>query len=420
MGDPKRLVAFVLAIVGIVASLLLPWWQIGVSGVSLEISLRDAEVCFMGTCQAMKTSGAYGIVAVITFAYGWIAVLGIVFGGLLPTLSGERTKPSAPVAGLLYLMLAGLTYGTLDIPPEVERVLDVEMAWAFWAGIAGATIALFSPLLGPRERSLGDGRPVLYKAPQVVADPGLPARPHATASAEAVTSSSPRPRPASTSPVVESATAPRPASASTAPPIITPSGRAPMAPIDLDAPPEDPDAPFLAPANEFVPPTPRVGSEADARVVDVPLLPPRPARVTASPSGGVRFAIARAELREDALVVQDEEGHERVVPWTELGGALARELTGPPFAADALLVDLVPRRGAPLRFVATTSLVFAAAAAGGASPRDDLRRVLAFARAMHPGLEIEEATADFLYKRDPLPAWSADDLDRYDARYRAG
>ncbi len=70
-----------------------------------------------------------------------------------------------------------------------------------------------------------------------------------------------------------------------------------------------------------------------------------------------------------------------------------------------------------MRFVTSTRIELSGAEAGAG--RDVLRRLLAFARAMHPALELEERTADFLYKRSELPAWSRTDLDAYDDRYDA-
>jgi len=129
--------------------------------------------------------------------------------------------------------------------------------------------------------------------------------------------------------------------------------------------------------------------------------------------GRIRFVIASAEVREDALVAISEDGRSRQVRWSQLGGAIARELEGSP---KVLLVDLVPGNTTPLRFLATSRLTFASGKEVG-DARDGLRRLLAFARAMHPEIELEAATTDFLYKRTDLPTWSLDDLDRYDARY---
>jgi hypothetical protein len=403
MGDLKRLVALVVAIVGIGLSLLLPWWHLGAADGHLDISLRGAEMCAYGTCQEVKVRGAFSIVAIMTLAYGSVALLGLVFKGLLPALAGERLGPAPPIAGMLYLVLSGLTYGTMDLDPEVLALLgiDVEVTWAFWAGIVGASVALASPLLGLFDRSHGIGAGSAPYKPIVISKP---------ASTPAPTLS------------------PTPAAASSAE-VAPPARRAPLPPIDLDGGPGEAgqgahvaaevpaDGPAVGPADGPIdlPPV-----DDEVRVVDVPPLPPRSARVTRAPSGGVRFAVASAELAAAALRARGEDGVERALPWTDLAAAIARDLRGPPFPDDALMVDLIPRRGAPLRFLITSRLTFAEVAPAGASARDDLRRLLAFARAMHPDLEVEAATADFLYRRTPPPAWTAEELERYDARYRAG
>jgi hypothetical protein len=395
MGALKYLVVLAVAIGGMLASLILPWWHMEAGGATMDITLRSAELCRDGTCTSFKPGGMHGMLGVMTMAYGGLAVIWLVLKGVAPTLSGDKPKAGVVVSGMVYLMLVGLMYGTIEVPEQLQAYIKLELTWSFWAGVIGACAAIVAPMLGAFEPSPLEGKAVLYKPPVIKRDEGLAAHPPAAAAAVP------------------------------AAPVAPPAPRPHMAPIDLDEPAGKPEPrPEIADAvSAFAPDldlSSRAGSEAEHQVVDVPLLPPRPARVTASPSGGVRFALATAEVREDALLVQGEDGRGRQLAWNELGGALARELRGAPFPVDALLVDLVPRRGAPLRFLITTKLTFTAAGSGAVGPRDDLRRLLAFARAMHPGLEIEGATADFMTRREPLPTWTADDLERYDARYRAG
>jgi hypothetical protein len=129
--------------------------------------------------------------------------------------------------------------------------------------------------------------------------------------------------------------------------------------------------------------------------------------------GDVRFAVSSAELREDALVAVAD-GRRREIPWSSLGAMLARELRGG--AEPVLMVDLIAPGGPPVRLLGTTELQIGGAAASS-DGGDRLRRALAFARAMNPQIELEGATADFLYKKEALPSWDADELARYDARY---
>lgn len=346
MGNILKLIGFGLAIVGIGVSLLLPWWHTDLMGAgSLDISLRTAELCSGGSCTSAPTGGMYGIVAMMTLVYGVIAVAMIALGGFLPALRGDDTRPMAAIGGVVYLVLVGLTYGALSLPDELAMLFDIHTTVWFKAGIAGAALAMFAPMLGWLE-------PKAKPAPYRPAD----ARPGRTSSLPPVAD---RPR--------------------------TPS-RAPLAPIaiELDG---AMDTPAPAPAPGVAP--------------------------SVLPTARLRFAIASADIKEESVTALLADGSSRMVRWSELGGALAREL-GAPHAT--LLVDLVPSGAPPLRFHLGSRLTFSSGNKDG-DPRDALRRLLAFARAMHPEIELEAATTDFLYKRTDLPTWSADELERYDARY---
>lgn len=333
MGDWKRTILFALAIVGLAASLLMPWWRAEFIGSSIEVTLREIEVCSQGICATVKAPGSYGIVGMMAFVYGWIAVLALILGGLVPSLTGENTKARAYAAAILYPGVAGMAYITLDFPPELARLINLQSTWWFWIGLGSSALVLASPmlrLLEPRRAP----PPPLYKLP--IAD-GLP-------EARAL-----------------------------------PARRAPVNAISL--PGQEP--PVAAP--------------------------------TLVERSGLRFALSTSEAHAAALLTVGEDGRIRELPWSRIGGALARELTVQPRLDDALLVDLIPRGEPPLRFLATTRIQFP-----GAEPavgRDAMRRLLAYARAMNPELQVETSTADFLYKRTELPAWSPTELADYDSRY---
>jgi len=353
MGNILKLIGFGLAIVGIGLSLALPWWHSDLLGLgTLDISLRKAEVCGGGSCTAAPTGGMFGIIAMMTLAYGVVAMILIALGGFVPALNGDATRPMAVIGGVVFLMFAGFSYGALDPPDALVMGINLQTTWAFKAGILGGTLATVAPLFGLLEpkRELEP-----YRVPEP--RPDRPGR---------ISSLPPLGAPTPVHAMPDRARTP---------------SRSPLAPIAID--------------------------------LDTPLTPPPPAAPASS--SGLRFAIASAEIREDALIATAEDGSSRRVSWTELGGALARELGAP---HQTVLVDLVPGGAPPLRFVATSRLEFSTGhGRDGADPRDGLRRLLAFARAMHPEIELEAATTDFLYKRAELPAWSAEDLDRYDARY---
>jgi hypothetical protein len=140
---------------------------------------------------------------------------------------------------------------------------------------------------------------------------------------------------------------------------------------------------------------------------------PAPAVPAPAAPAPVPRALASAQVRDDALIAVDADGGRRQIRWEDLGGAIARELSG----EASLLVDLVPRGAAPLRFVADTRITLAAGDPA-ADPRERLRRLIVLARTMNPGIELEAATATFVDGGEPPPAWTRDDLARYDARYR--
>lgn len=356
MGDWKRTIGFAVAIVAIGLSLFMPWWQIGEGGTSMSIKLREIEVCHLGACQEYDTGGAYGMVSVATFFYGIAAVLALIVGGLLPALANEPTKPMALAVSTLFLGFAGFTMMTL--PDYVVDMMGARKTVWYWCAIGGPLAAIVAPIASMISSGrVGEGKPKLYRPPDVDELKRLTGDAPAPA----------RTRPASI-PMVNFAPVPG------------------MAPIQ----------PRPAPA---------------AIAVD-DLLPPPAAPVT------IDFALVGGEVREDALIGIAGDGRRREVRWAEIGGAIARELRDePPFEAT-LLVDLVPPGALPLRFVAATRLDFAAGDSGATDPRDQLRRLLAFARAMNPEIQLEGATADFIYKKAELPSWSLRDLAQYDARYR--
>jgi hypothetical protein len=124
----------------------------------------------------------------------------------------------------------------------------------------------------------------------------------------------------------------------------------------------------------------------------------------------VRFAADAAEIGDDRIATFTA-GVRRELAWGEVGGALARQLD------DGILVDLVRQGEAPLRILSTTRLRFVDRGQAAATPREQLRRVLARCRAANPAVELEAETAAFVERNAELPRWSRDDLAAYDARY---
>jgi hypothetical protein len=352
MGDWKRTVGFAVAIACIGLSLFLPWWQIGDDSTGMSIKLREVEVCFQGTCEDVETGGMYGVISLATFVYGLVAIIVLILGGLLPALGHEPTRPSALLGATIYLGLAGFTIAS--IPDELLIMLGARKTIWYWCAIVGPLAAIAAPIAAMigRERA-GQGKPILYRPPDL---------------AELKRDVEGAPAPAAAAPAA-------------------PRAKAPSMPVVHFAP-----VPGMAPTQ----PSAR---RAPIELEDEPAPPPVP------------FALAAAEVREHAVIGIDADGRRRELRWTELGGALARELD------DTLLIDLVPAGAPPLRFVAATRLEFEAGG-GSTVARDQLRRLLGVARAMNPELQLEAATAGFLDQKAPLPTWSLAELARYDERYR--
>ncbi len=357
MGDWRRLVIFGLACAGILASLLLPWWVADAGVIRLEITLRKVSVCALDDCRSVDAGGAYGVVGVVAFAYGWLALLGLILGGVLPALAGQPTRGMAHGAAILYLVFAGMAYATLEVPDALAAAIDLHTHWPLWAGLGGAILALG----GPATLAVLDHRATLATVPS--AHIGSP--------------------PARTTRTTE-------------PPARTTRTTEPPARAARTTGPLPADLPLMEPV-------------------------PLPPHATATHSG-VRFAIAIAEARADGVLAVAEDGATRQLRWEQVGGVLARELRGAAPLEQALLVDLVQPGEHPVRFLTTTRLSFAGDGDDDdddADPRAALHRLLKLVRTMNLRAELEPATAAFLERGAPLPAWTPADLDRYDARYIA-
>ena len=161
-------------------------------------------------------------------------------------------------------------------------------------------------------------------------------------------------------------------------------------------------APAPAPARTKPPSMPSV------HFAPVPGVPPAPT---------VPRALASVEIHDDMVIGVDRDGRRREVRWDEIGAALARELRDDPPFVDTVMVDLIPAGAPPLRVVAATRITIATGAPASPDPRERLRRLLVFARAMNPTIELEGATEELVATEAALPDWSLDDLARYDVRY---
>jgi hypothetical protein len=168
-------------------------------------------------------------------------------------------------------------------------------------------------------------------------------------------------------------------------------------------------APAPEPASAPVPPRPaRAPLDLDG-AAPAPIAPARP-RVT------LPHSIRSAVLGDAGLVAQLDRGGERRVGWDEITLALVRVIPVQP--EPLLFVDLVTAAG-PVRVLSNSQVDYAALPGGAsASPRDNLRRLVALARHHHPALVIEDESAGFFAAgREPpsLPTKAA--IAAHDARY---
>lgn len=127
-------------------------------------------------------------------------------------------------------------------------------------------------------------------------------------------------------------------------------------------------------------------------------LPPAPAPVRRAPGHDLRFVVAHARPDVAGLAVRSTPtGAERAVPWSEIVRVVARQLPPGPPHEQAILIDLVQASGVPLRVLSTTRLDLRAlpVSPGMSTVRNDLRRLVAFARAKNPSLAVEPASGPF-------------------------
>jgi hypothetical protein len=387
MGHIRRLVGYSLAVLGIGLSLFLPWWEGGGDLGDLTVTLLKVKLCMKGSgCASVDAGGAYGIIAAATAAYGGVACVALILGGILPALGGSTPKVWPPFASIVYLFWVMIASASLNPPDEVQAMFPLHHTLWFYCGVAGAIIGLLTPIVAA------------FGAPKNV--PFVPM--------------TLPPKPGAHKPEPETGPNPYPGGPFKPLPVVR---RGPEA-IDLDLPPVaitiSPEP--VASALDLLPPPETIEVPEEIAVSASEIVMPPEEEV--SPRGGLRFALVTANVREGGVEVRGADGRARSVPWSDVAGALARELRDAPPFPDSMFVDLVMREGPPLRLTLATAITFAAGEPP-AGVRDALRRVIALARAKCEHLELEPATADFVTRREPLPVWTLRELAAYDARYKA-
>ena len=141
-----RMVAAVLALVGVLLSLYLWLWKIGVLG---------TMVCGTGACERVQTS-SYATVAGLPVAFigllGYVGLLGVGLLGLQPKWAARR-EPTVWLA-----ILSGIGVGFTAYLSYIEAF--VLNAWCRWClGSAAIIGAIFlTSLIGLKKREEGRGK----------------------------------------------------------------------------------------------------------------------------------------------------------------------------------------------------------------------------------------------------------------------
>jgi hypothetical protein len=153
---------------------------------------------------------------------------------------------------------------------------------------------------------------------------------------------------------------------------------------------------------------------------------PGPARRTAAQvpdaaadaaARALRFVLKQLDLGADVLVATPVEGVPRTVALADLVAVRAAQL--PPEApyARAVVVDLVPRAGAPVRVTAATRANYAMLPGQGATSLENQRRLVAWVREARPGLAVDEDTARFATGGLPVVLATPRAFAEWEARY---
>jgi hypothetical protein len=133
----------------------------------------------------------------------------------------------------------------------------------------------------------------------------------------------------------------------------------------------------------------------------------------------LRFVVDTGRFDDQHVTVRTTDGDERTLRWIDLDKVVARRLPPDPPFEKTLLVDLVPKHGPPLRLLQSTRLEWRNLPGGAATTaRENLRRLVAYARACHPALVIDPASEPFVLRGgEPPQLGSARLVAEYDAAY---
>lgn len=140
-------------------------------------------------------------------------------------------------------------------------------------------------------------------------------------------------------------------------------------------------------------------------------------RETELGEGILRHVVKQLEVSDAGVRAVYDGAAPRTLTWAELAAVQALQLPPGTPHGRLVLVDLVPRAGAPLRVTPTTRANYATLPGAGSTSIENFRRLIAHAIAHAPGVSIDADTAAFVTGRAPAAFASIAAFAGYDARW---
>lgn len=131
------------------------------------------------------------------------------------------------------------------------------------------------------------------------------------------------------------------------------------------------------------------------------------------------FALKALEILPEGLVATDRTGARRTVAFAEIGRVAARRLPdGPPFSG-AILLDLIPATGGPIRLLAATRANYGVLPGSGSTSHENFRRLVRHLKSKNPALALEPESAPYLEEGGGFPPAlsTTDALVEYESQF---
>jgi len=130
----------------------------------------------------------------------------------------------------------------------------------------------------------------------------------------------------------------------------------------------------------------------------------------------LRFVAKECRFAERDLEARFRDGRTQQVAWSAIARASVRQLPVDPPFDGALMLDIVPREGTPVRILASTRANYAALPGASVTSVENFRRVLAHVRSQNPAAELDDATVSFASGRAAQRFERVEDFLAYDAQ----